>query len=243
MPRRFAGVRFFFLPADQGGRAIAQAAVAPNVGDVPDCYWSVCRVQLGGASCSATVVADLGSGRYLLTSASHCFGTGSRDGVKITYWSTRPASDALGRPGSDEGGQGIARPRTASGLGKYTGSFRRGDFATIVADLDSPGSVAMVGVGDARRLNGRTCFTIGCPRGIWPPVCRKGTVSASGRDSRGEVIYATQEIVSGQSGGALFDGETGYLVGITNWGPMDGRRTEALFVSSWLPELVKWLPK
>lgn len=49
--------------------------------------------------------------------------------------------------------------------------------------------------------------------------------------------------MSGQSGGALFDGETGYLVGITNWGPMDGRRTEALFVSSWLPELVKWLPK
>lgn len=101
----------------------------------------------------------------------------------------------------------------------------------------------MVGVNTDGKLVGRSCFTIGCPSGQWPAVCLAGKVTRSADDSRGTVIYSTQRIIGGQSGGAMFDAETGMLIGTTNWGPKDGSRTEALAASTWKAELSKWLPK
>ena len=37
----------------------------------------------------------------------------------------------------------------------------------------------------------------------------------------------------------MFDAETGWLIGVTNWG--NGRTTDALFSSSWADELTKRL--
>jgi hypothetical protein len=99
----------------------------------------------------------------------------------------------------------------------------------------------MVGIGDVRRVSGRKVFAIGCPNGIWPPVCKPGTVESAGTDSRGAVIVSSQTIIGGQSGGALFDADTGYLLGVTNWG--SGRKTHSLYSSSWADTLTKEIGK
>lgn len=95
----------------------------------------------------------------------------------------------------------------------------------------------MVGDGDGRKLVGRKTFTIGCPAGRWPAVCYSGTITRAYTDSRGSVFRSSQQIAGGQSGGAMFDAETGYLVGLTNWGT--GRTTESLAVKTWRGELTK----
>jgi hypothetical protein len=89
--------------------------------------------------------------------------------------------------------------------------------------------------GDLRGLSHRQTHSVGCSAGKWPPVYYDGKVLSTWHDSGGAVIHSSQRIAGGQSGGALFDTQTGLVIGITNWG--SGRTTESLFSETWLNAL------
>jgi len=233
--------RFFFLAGGGQSGPIAASAMQSIDGDLPSSYYAVCRLQSGTTSCSGTIVADLGSGRYLVTTARHCFGTSLRNGIKVTYWRAESAGDSLARRGLAPLFERSSRQGIAAGTGTYHPAAGVGDFGTVIANLDAPRGVVVVGNCDLRQLRDRKVYAVGSAGGAWPPIRRSASCFNTGTDSRGNIVYADAPIASGQSGGALFDAETGWLIAVTNWGGPRG--TEALHVSTWLSALRKNLPQ
>lgn len=211
-----------------GGSAGAAPFRATVPDSVPDnhlvAYLSVVRVSADGKSCSATAVAQLPTGEIVLTTARHCFGTRPRNGVRITYWRVPQESwSNSGRHCSYGGRQSasvdLRRAETASAAGKYWPADRAGDFGTIVARLDGIRDCSLVAVGDFRNQRGRKVFAVGCNAGAWPAKYSVGTIISARESATESTITASMTIYGGHSGGALFDSESGAMIGVTNWKP------------------------
>lgn len=197
---------------------------------LPDVYFSVVRVSVcdrGSCSmCSGTAVAILAgdnrdAGMCLITTAAHCFGAKARDGITVKFWADQFTS--------------------STGTGTYYPANESGDFGLVVASI-KPHRIAGVGrIGAFNDVRRKPCWTVGCPGGTWPPVFREGTITAPATLRGGrQAIQSSQPIAGGQSGGALFDSETGLLIGITNWGNFQG--TLSLSPLEFHKGLDKWLP-
>jgi hypothetical protein len=186
------------VPADPGRCDTDSVPIQAGMPDLPDSVFAVARVQDGKHSCSATAVAIVGGDTWY-TCARHCFGTKARDGITVKTW------DIDAKTG--------ARVAIES-KGEYRPGPAPADAATVVIRGYKSRYVSVVATGVSSSLRGRNCVAVGCPGGVWPPQAFRGRVATAGTDT----VWSTCRIAGGQSGGGLFDLETGYLIGITNWG-------------------------